>query len=159
MTTTENAKWRTQIIKGVSYVYKDYPYWDKDKKQTCHQREYIGKLGQDGAFIPNKKYPSRQHNAVEKGAAAPSVTPACRTYYGATYLLDEISKITGIQEDLRACFPSSYKMLMSLAYYLVLESESPLYRFPRWAHDHPHPCGEILTSQRTTLRLFWGGST
>jgi len=41
--TTENAKWHTQIIKGVSYVYEDYPYWNKDKKQNPHKREYIGK--------------------------------------------------------------------------------------------------------------------
>ena len=153
MVTAENAKWRTQLIKGVSYVYKDYPYWDKDKKQIRHKREYIGKLGQDGGFIPNKKYLSHQDNAIEKGVAAPSVTPACRAYYGATYLLDEISKITGVQEDLRACFPSSYKMLMSLAYYLVLESDSPLYRFPRWAHDHTHPWGRMLTSQRISEML------
>jgi len=146
--TIENTKWRTQIIKGVSYVYNDYPYWDKVKKQNRHKREYIGKLGQDGRFIPNKRYLARQDNAAAKGDATPSVTPVCRAYYGATYLLDEISKITGIQEDLCACFPGSYKILMSLAYYLVLESESPLYRFSRWAHDHPHPWGEILTSQR-----------
>ena len=153
MDKTENAKRRTQIIKGVSYVYRDYPYWDKGKKQNRHKREYIGKLGQDGRFIPNKKYLARRNNAAEEGDAAPSASLACRAYYGATYLLDEISKITGIQEDLRACFPSSYKMLMSLAYYLVLESDSPLYRFPRWAHDHSHPWGEVLTSQRISEML------
>jgi hypothetical protein len=150
----ENTKWRTQIIRGVSYVYEDYPYWDKDKKQNRHRREYIGKLGQDGGFIPNRKYLSRQNNAAEKGDTAPLITSACRSYYGATYLLDEISKITGIQEDLKACFPGSYKMLMSLAYYLVLEGDSPLYRFPRWAHDHPHPWGEVLTSQRISEMLL-----
>ena len=138
----------------MSYVYEDYPYWDKDKKQNRHRREYIGKLGQDGGFIPNRKYLSRQNNAAEKGDAAPLITSACRSYYGATYLLDEISKITGIQEDLKACFPGSYKMLMSLAYYLVLEGDSPLYRFPRWAHDHPHPWGEVLTSQRISEMLL-----
>ena len=123
------------------------------QKRNRHKREYIGKLGQDGRFIPNKKYLARRNNAAEKGDAAPSASLACRAYYGATYLLDEISKITGIQEDLRACFPSSYKMLMSLAYYLVLESDSPLYRFPRWAHDHSHPWGEVLTSQRISEML------
>ena len=154
METIKNTKWRTQIIKGVSYVYEDYPYWNKDKRQNRHRREYIGKLGQDGGFIPNNKYLSRQDKTTEKGDAAPQIAPACRTYYGATYLLDEISKITGIQEDLCACFPGSYKMLMSLAYYLVLESDSPLYRFSRWAHDHPHPWGEILCSQRISEMLL-----
>ena len=143
-----NDKWKTQPIKGVSYVYEDYPYWDKDKKQNRHKREYVGKLGQGGEFIPNKKYLARQKKVAEKGEATSQVTPARRVYYGATYLLDEISEITGIREDLRVCFPDSYNMLISLAYYLVLESESPLYRFPRWAHDHLHPWGEDIPSQR-----------
>jgi transposase len=124
------------------------PYWDKVKKQNRHKREYVGKLGQDGSFIPNKNYISRQSKAAEKGDAAPQIEPARRTYYGATYLLDEISGITGIQEDLKICFPDNYKMLISLAYYLVLESESPLYRFSRWAYDHLHPWGEAIPSQR-----------
>jgi transposase len=67
--------------------------------------------------------------------------------------LDERGKLAGIEDDLRACFPDNYKMLMSLAYYLVLESDSPLYRFPRWAHDHPHPWGESIPSQRISEAL------
>ena len=114
MDTIWNDKWKTQIIRGTRYVYEDYPYWDKDKKQNRHRREYIGKLGEDGGFIPNKKYLARQGNAVEKGGAVPSVTPARRAYYGATYLLDGLSKLTGIEEDLRICFPDNYKMRMLL---------------------------------------------
>ena len=37
---------------------------------------------------------------------------------------------------------------LSLAYYLVLESDSSMYRFSRWAHDHSHPPGCELPSQR-----------
>ena len=47
---------KTQKIKETEYVYIDNPYWDKDKKQNRHKREYIGKLSEDGEFIPNKKY-------------------------------------------------------------------------------------------------------
>jgi transposase len=145
--TKSAAKRRIQIIKGVSYVYEDYPYWDKARKQNRHRREYIGKLGQEGEFIPNKNYLARQYDPAKKGDAAPT-SFARRFYYGATHLLDEISKLSGIQEDLQACFPNTYKMWMSLAYYLVLESDSPMYRFPRWAFDHQHPWGEELSSQR-----------
>ena len=150
MDTNYIAKRRIQIIKGVSYVYEDYPFWDKALKQNSHRREYIGKLGQDGEFIPNKRYLARQNEVALKGDAAPTVTPACRTYFGATHLLDEISKLIGIKEDLRICFPSTYKMWMSLAYYLVLESDSPMYRFSRWAFDHQHPWGEEIPSQRVS---------
>ena len=54
---------RSQLIGGVRYVYEENPYWDK-KKQTRHSREYIGKLGVDGKFIPNKKYLSRKEVEV-----------------------------------------------------------------------------------------------
>lgn len=142
------AKRRIQVIKNVSYVYEDYPYWNKVLKQNRHRREYIGKLGEDGEFIPNKNYLAREKKTAEKGDAVPPVTPARRCYFGATHLLDEISRIAGIEEDLRLCFPESYKQLLSLAYYLVLESDSPMYRFTRWAHDHEQPSEEELSSQR-----------
>ena len=153
MDTNETIKVRTQNINGVDYVYEDHPYWDKSTKQNRHRRKYIGKLGPDGEFIPNKKYLARQLESVEKGDTAPLVTPARRVYYGATHLLDEISRITGIQEDLRVCFPHSDQMLLSLAYYLVLESDSPMYRFSRWAFDHRHPWGEAISSQRISELL------
>ena len=153
MDNNKNVKVRIQNIKGVDYVYEDRPYWDKQTKQNRHGRDYIGKLGQDGEFIPNKKYLARQHKSADEGAAAPAGTPARRVYFGATHLLDEISKITGIQEDLQVCFPNTYNMLMSLAYYLVLESDSPMYRFSRWSFDHQHPLGEEISSQRISEML------
>ena len=148
-----NPKVRNQSIRGVEYVYEDHPYWDKTKKGNRHKRIYIGKLGQDGEFIPNEKYLARQNKPVDKGDTVPTLTPVRRIDFGATHLLDEISRITGLEEDLRACFPNSYKMLMSLAYYLVLESDSPMYRFSRWAFDHRHPWGEELSSQRISEML------
>ena len=54
---------KTQKIKEIEYVYIDKPYWDKEKKQNRHKREYIGKLSEGGEFIPNKKYLDRQNKA------------------------------------------------------------------------------------------------
>jgi len=65
--TPSTANRHTQTIKGVTYVYEDYPYWDKHvyedypywdkpRKQNRHRRVYLGKLGRDGSFIPNQKY-------------------------------------------------------------------------------------------------------
>jgi transposase len=139
---------RTQKIKGVEYVYEDHPYWCKDAKQSRHNRVYIGKLGPDGKLIPNKKFLSLQCGIAEKEVVQSPIKPASRCYFGATHLLDEISNITGVKDDLKACFPDHYEMLLSLAYYLVLESDSPMYRFPRWAHDHQHPGWHPSSSQR-----------
>jgi len=104
----KESKKRIQNIKGVDYVYEDYPYWDKKTKQNRHRREYIGKIGQDGEFIANKKYLARQNEPVSKGDAEPAGMPARRAFFGATHLLDGISEITGVREDLQACFPSNY---------------------------------------------------
>jgi hypothetical protein len=148
METKDSPKRRSQAINGVVYVYEDYAYWDKLKKQNRHRREYIGKLGGDGEFIPNKSYLKRQSQAAAKGdAASPGARPVSRMYFGATHLLDGISEVMGIREDLKAAFPHSYKDMLSLAYYLALESDSPMYRFSRWGYDHTHPCGGKLTSQ------------
>ena len=148
MNTEINPKWKVQNIKSVNYVYEDYPYWDKKKKQNRHKRVYIGKLGQDGEFIPNKKHLACQNEPAEKRSVVTDKTTVRRNYFGAAHLLNGISKIAGIEDDLRHCFPESYKILMSLAYYLALESESPMYRFSRWAYDHWHPYGEVIPSQR-----------
>jgi hypothetical protein len=142
-----SSKKRTQTIRGVEYVYEDTPYWDKATKQNRHRRKYIGKMGANGEFIPNKPYKKRQEEAAEKEAATPEAKAAKRVYFGTTHLLDGISKITGIEDDLMASFPDTYRQLLSLAYYLAMESDSPMYRFPRWGHDHAHPFGGYLASQ------------
>lgn len=53
-----------------------------------------------------------------------------------------------IAEDLRACFPNDHQIILSLSYYLVCESDSPMCRFNHWARIHAHPYGQQLPSQR-----------
>jgi hypothetical protein len=138
---------RTQTIKGTVYVYEDYPYWDPEKKQTRHKRVYIGKKDDNGTFVPNKKYLARSQPAGLSEPGLPDA-PATRRFGGVSYLLDQIVSRTMIGEDLRAFFPRDHRMIQSLAYYLVSESESPMYRFNHWARTHSHPYGQELSSQR-----------
>ncbi|MDP1007466.1 hypothetical protein, partial [Klebsiella pneumoniae] len=53
-------------------------------------------------------------------------------------------------EDLKTCFPESYRQILSIAYYLILEDRNPLSRFPRWAAIHRHPHGAVIPSQRSS---------
>ena len=139
---------RTQNIKGTEYVYDDYPYWDKDKKQNRHNRDYVGRLGPNGEFIPNKAYKKRMEQDENKGEnALPETKIANRVYFGSTFLLNRIGEDIGIESDIKRAFPNSYKELLSLAFYLVLQSDSPMYRFPRWGHDHWYPSDSMLNSQ------------
>lgn len=143
-------KQRSQIIKGTEYVYEDYPYWDAKKKQTRHKRLYIGKKDANGKLIPNKQYLARLKAVDTVGAPeSPAAEKlAERRFGGVSYLLDQIASRSMIAEDLRACFPNDHKIIQSLAYYLVCESDSPMYRFNHWARIHAHPYGQQLPSQR-----------
>jgi len=53
------------------------------------------------------------------------------TFFGATYLLDALGEKSGITNDLKQCFPDTYKQILSLVYYLILEDSTPLYRFEK----------------------------
>jgi hypothetical protein len=78
------------------------------------------------------------------------ITRTARCFYGATYLLERIGEDTGVTQDLKTCFPESYRQILSIAYYLILEDRNPLSRFPRWAFFHRHPHGDSISSQRSS---------
>jgi transposase len=149
----------TQRIKGILYAFEDFPYWDVQKRQMRHRRNYIGKLDSNGELVPNKAYASRlQMEKMLRGRQdIIGQSVASREYYGAPYLLDVIGERTGVVQDLKTCFPDSYLKILSLAYYLILESDSPVYRFKKWASTHQHPLGTEFPSQR--ISEFFGSIT
>jgi len=139
---------KTQIINGTEYVFIDKPYWDKAKKQNRHVRDYVGKIGEDGEFIPSKKYLARLKKESGDEQELKELI-ASKKFFGATHLLDNIGNITGVERDLKESFGKEFgKKIMSLAYFLILEGESSMYRFKKFAKTHHHPCGEVLSSQR-----------
>jgi transposase len=141
---------KTQKIKGVRYVYRDTPYWDSEKKQNRHRREYIGKLDEDGTFVPSKTFMCRQvENEMRDDKLGKPSSFASRSFYGATHLLDCIGKTTGLSQDLENVFgKEEAQKIASLAYFLVLENESSMYRFDKFAKTHSHPYGKSISSQR-----------
>jgi transposase len=62
----------------------------------------------------------------------------------------QIGEKTGVSADLKASFPQIHKKIQSLAYYLITEPSSPLYRFKKWALTHEHPYGSDISSQRSS---------
>jgi len=144
----------TQMINGTEYVYEDQPYWDTKKKRGAHKRVYIGK-NVNGEFIPNKKHllQIELDKAKENIQLGSVPTSQClRQFYGAVYLLDQIGDNTRVTHDLKLCFPDSYKQILSIVYYLILES-SPLHRFQKWNRTHKHPYGSDIPSQRSSELL------
>ena len=131
---------------GITYVYESKSYWDKEKQQSRAKRKLIGKLDPDtGAVVPTD---GRGRKRTQDLAQDQKLnTTVKRRFYGATYLLDAIGNKLGIAQDLKACFPEAHKQIQSLAYYLTLETDSPLFRFGKWHALHKHPCDGPIPSQ------------
>lgn len=139
---------------GITYAYESISYWDKEKKQSRAKRTLIGRIDEKtGEIVPtrgtNRAAKKVNEEQLSKRGPTPN-TEVSRQFYGATYLLDAIGEKLGIAADLKACFPSTYKQMLSIAYYLILESDSPLSRFSKWSSLHQHPYGKEITSQRSS---------
>ena len=135
------------------YVYIDKGFWNTEKQQSDHKREYIGKY--DGqTFTPNKTFhrlKAEYQQSLTPAKTGPVPTEKClRQFYGATYLLDQICANTGIAADLGKCFGSLAGQVLSIAYYLVIEEGQPMYRFHKWGTTHRHPFGKDIPSQRSS---------
>ena len=105
-----NEPWITDKVHTQNgYAYIDHPFWNAEKQQADHKREYIGKYdGKD--FKPNKNFHRLKaeyedsHTSLKTG---PVPTDIClRQFYGATHLLDRIAEKTGIAADLGKCYGS-----------------------------------------------------
>jgi len=145
--------YQTNKKTGVTYAYESVSHWDKDKRQSRAIRKCIGRVNPlTKEITPTRK---RTEAAIrEKVRRGPvPITRISRSFYGATYLFDQIGEDTGVAEDLKVCFPESYRQILSLAYYLILEDRNPLSRFPRWASIHRHPYGAVISSQRSSELL------
>jgi len=138
---------------GITYAYDNQAFWDKKKQQSRAKRKLIGKVDPvTGEIIPTRSYKKRE---VSETAAHPKpgplpVTKMKRCFYGATFLFDKIGKITGVAEDLKACFPDTYRQILSVAYYLILEENNSLSRFSHWQKLHIHPYAQDIPSQRSS---------
>ena len=137
---------------GITYVYENKAYWDKEKQQSRAKRKLIGKLDpKTGEIIPTrtqKRMKDDRKQAKKRGPAP--ITKVQRRFFGASHLLDAIGKATGVEADLKACFPEDYKKILSIAYFLILETNGSLSRFSHWQRLHVHPYGEDVPSQRSS---------
>lgn len=143
--------YQTNKKTGVTYAYESTSYWDKDKQQSRAKRTCIGRVDPvTRQIIPTrpKKKPAAVTEKTKRGPAP--ISTAARKFYGATYLFDRIGGVTGVSDDLRTCFPDTWRQILSLVYYLILEDRNPLSRFPRWAATHWHPYGSPISSQRSS---------
>src|SRR5512133_1027022 len=143
---------QTNKTTGITYVYESVSYWDKAKQQSRAKRVCIGKIDPEtGNVVPTRKTKPKTIMPETPAKTGPvPVTQTARFFGGATHLFDEIGKNLGIKADLKQCFPEIYRQIMSIAYYLILEDNNPLSRFPKWSALHKHPFGQDIPSQRSS---------
>jgi len=137
---------------GITYAYESISFWDKEKKQSRSKRTLLGRVIDDAkTIIPTDgRGRKKKDEPVTIKSGRPAITQTARYFYGATYLFDQIGEQLGIKKDLQQCFPEHYPQILSIAYYLILEDKTPLYRFERWGSLHQHPYGQNISSQRSS---------
>ena len=146
---------QTDKRSGITYAYETTYYWDKEKQQSRAKRTCIGKVDPNtGNIVPTRGRSQKKELPVStdtNGKPRPSVyIESQHLYYGATYLLETFADKLGLTADLRSCFPDCYKRLLSIAFFLILEDNNPLYRFEKWHLTHKHPFGENIISPRSS---------
>ena len=141
---------QTDKRSGITYAYESISYWDKEKKQSRARRKLIGRVTDTGEIVPTDGRGRRRgQSKPRKHEAFVSNVPK-RTFYGATYLLDAIGEKLGLHDDLKACFGDRSRSILSLAYYMILEADAPLFRFGKWSRLHRHPHARDIPSQRSS---------
>jgi transposase len=139
---------------GITYVYESISYWDKEKQQPRSKRTLIGRIDKEtGNMVPTDGRGKKRNQTIaeDKPKQGPVPTETVnRRFYGATYLFDQISDKLGVAADLKSCFPDTFKQILSIAYYMILEDHSPLSRFERWNDMHKHPYAKNISSQRSS---------
>ena len=146
---------QTDKRSGITYAYEAVYYWDKEKKQSRAKRTLIGRVDSEtGKIIPTdgrmKKDKADECLEVCLKPGPVPMTKIQRSFYGATYLFNQIGNLTGVEADLKSCFPDTYKKILSIAYFLILEDNNALSRFSHWQRLHIHPYGEDIPSQRSS---------
>jgi transposase len=157
------SKIKSQVISGVPYVFERTSFRVPGEGKVRQKRKYLGKYSDDGSFIPNEHFFAlSKEEQLKTGLPVPGDTlsssrgrPAAPTEYtrlfaGATYLFDQLSSQLGVTADLKTCFPGSWKQILSIAWFLVLEERNPLSRFPKWSKTHAHPHKKVIPSPRSS---------
>ena len=138
----------TQKKTGVTYIYEDYSYWDKQKGYSTHKRKSIGKIGENGERIYNKYYLEKlaaikagtyvdpedvkaatisADKEPQKEAVSPSETPEVSSTIltGQKMVLDKVCQEVALRSVLQKAFSKEdTDSILALAYYVVCQGKA-----------------------------------
>ena len=117
---------------GTTYVYRQESYWDKSLKQPRNKQVCIGKLGDDGKLLYNKRFKEPEaREALEQGA-----TVAESVLIGQSLVLKAATDSTGLERVLRRCFEArTADVLLSLAW-AVTAGVGQMYLASLWTEQN-----------------------
>jgi len=137
---------------GITYAYEATYHWDKEKQQSRCKRRLIGRVDdKTGEIVPTDGRCRKDKQPKAKRGPAPAPGNYIQTYVLWCHLsADRIFRSIRSYCRFAKCFPDDYKQLLSIAFYLILEDNNPLYRFEKWHLTHKHPYGEDIASPRSS---------
>ena len=141
-----------------TYLYETESYREDGKVKN--QRRIIGKVDPaTGMHIYKPEYIREKGLHMKEETASDvdiySVTDVKQSVvkeYGAFFLLDEISKKTGLTTILAETMPDNYEDILNLAFFMVSTGEPAMY-CEDWLYKAEHYPGRALSSQRISELL------
>jgi Transposase len=114
---------------GITYIYLDEPYWDKETKVSRHRMKGIGKVGPDGEDVYNEYY----LNLAKENREVVSISETVRL--GERNVCENAAKRTGVRSVLNKVFgKEDAEKMLCLAYYEICEGKAFAYA-EDWAKE------------------------
>lgn len=137
---------------GVTYLYENHPYWDKEAKQGRSRRKCIGRLDDGGNPVYNDYYLHREASLAEGGDGM--IPPITRTVLiGQNLVLDKVIGDLGLKGVLaKAVGAEDAELALQLVRHSVCTVGMPMYLAPHWLDERGYD-GTALGSQRITELL------
>ena len=152
MKKDEKTGYYINEVNGRKYAYIQKSHvWNKEKKQAETSLEYVGKIDDEGNFIPKKKHLVKADITEDS-----QLSMLEEKRIGMVRVLWRISSEIKLTETLKEAFPKTWRAILSVAFYYVSSGRNAAYLFPSWAEDHESPLlGKELTDPDISL-LFSG---
>lgn len=112
---------------GVTYIYLDEPYWDKETKSSRHKRKCIGRLDENGNEVFNDYYQRLQKETGEDIPLSVSKT----VKLGERLICEDTARQTGVVPALRKVFgKETAASIEALSYYQMCTARPYAYAEP-----------------------------
>ena len=135
---------------GTTYVYRQESYWDKEKRQPRNRQVCIGKLGEGGEIVYNRRFADPEaREALERGESL-----AESVLCGQSMALRAATDAVGVERVLRRCFePERADALVSLAW-AVAAGHGQMYLAGAWVEENECPAHADPPSSPGISRLL-----